>query len=903
MFERARRWWRRAVGVLQSSQRDRELTDELAAHLQLHIDDNLRAGMTPEEARRDALSRLGGVGSVVERVREQRGLPWMEVLWRDIRYAVRFLRHSPAFTAVAIFSLALGIGANSAIFSLVDSLLLRSLPVDRPEQLVEIVAPTGRAVRKYWSYPVWEQVRDRPDLFEGALAWSHHPVNLAPRGEMHMVDAVLVSGRFFEVLGIRPVLGRLLTPADDRIGGGPDGRVVVIGYRFWQTYFNGSEAAVGQTLTLNAVPFVVVGIMPEGFFGPSVGAHYSLAAPLTAQPVLSPTDNLGNPTAAWLAVMARLKEGQTPAAATAALQAVQPAIREATLPTKLPPTALTQYLKEPFVAEAAASGVDSPMRSQYQRPLLTLLAVVGLVLLIACVNLASLFQARADARRHELGVRLAIGASRARLVRQLLVESLVLSFTGAAVGLAVAVAGSRVILSQLIFQGSGIFLDLSLNGTVIAFTTITSIAVALLFGTIPAIRATRLSPRFVLAESPRTAAGQIRPRRFGMLVAVQVALCLVLVIAAGMFLRSFIALAHLDPGFDQHAVLVVNVTAGPNRPGLPGEVRRAVLDAVQAAPGVKSAAWSRLAPLNNMGFRVLLANPPGLTLSDAERLSEWNGVDPGWLSTMGTRLLAGRDFDAHDRAGTPMVAVVNETLARRLFPRGTPLGQTIVQVPPPGFPTSPPSVVIGVVQDAAYESLRDTAQPTVYQPLAQGRPVLSVATLCVRAADGSAASVAKDVAAALARADSDLQFTFRTMDTLAGASLAVERILAMLSGFFGALALLVAAIGLYGVVAYAVNRRRAEIGIRMALGAQPRGIVGMILRGVAPSIVAGLTAGSLLSIWLAQFVQALLYRVRPGDPFNVIGAAAVLAAIGLIAAWLPARRAASLDPMKALREQ
>jgi putative ABC transport system permease protein len=898
MFDRVRGWLRRASAFLRSSQHDRDLADELAAHLQLHIDDNMRLGMTPEEARRQATLKLGGIDPVMERVRDRRGLPFLDVFGRDLKYAIRFLRHSPGFTAVAILSLALGIGANSAIFSLVDSLLLRSLPVDRPDRLVEVVAPTPSTVRKYWPYPVWEQVRDRPDLFAGTLAWSHHPVNLAPRGEMRMVDAVLVSGRFFDVLGIHPTLGRLLTPADDRAGGGADGQVVVISYSFWQSRFNGSGDAIGQTLPLNGVPFTIVGIMPEGFFGPSVGAHYSLAAPLTAQPLLSPSNDLANSTASWLAIMARLKHEQSAAAASAALQAAQLAIRQATLPATL-----TGYLKEPLIARSAPTGVDSPMRVQYQTPVVALLAVVALVLLIACVNLASLFQARADARRHELGVRLALGASRARLVRQLIIESLLLSFAGASLGLAVAVGGSRLILTQLIFQGSGIFLDVSLNRTVIGFTTAVSILVALLFGTLPAIRATNVSPRSVLVEPSRTGGGQIRPRRFGMLTTLQVALCLILVVGAGMFLRSFVILAHLDPGFDQHAVLVVNVTAGQSRVGLAADVREAVLDAVRATPGVTSAAWSRLAPLNHAGLRVLIANPPELAVSESERLSQWNGLDPGWLSTMGTRLVAGRDFDAHDRAGTPSVAIVNETFAQRFFPSGTPLGRTIVQVPPPGFPARPPSVVIGVVEDAAYESLRDDAKPTVYQALAQGRPLLSVATLCIRATNGSAAAVIRDVALALSNAAPDLQFTFHTMEDLAGESLAVERILAMLSGFFGALALLVAAIGLYGVVSYAVNRRRAEIGIRMALGAQPAGIVRMILTGIGPSMAAGLVAGIVLSVWLARFVRALLYRIQPGDALNVVSAAAVLTAVGLLAAWLPARRAAQLDPMEALREQ
>ena len=318
----------------------------------------------------------------------------------------------------------------------------------------------------------------------------------------------------------------------------------------------------------------------------------------------------------------------------------------------------------------------------------------------------------------------------------------------------------------------------------------------------------------------------------------------------------------------------------------------------------RSAAWSRLAPLNHEGLRLLIANPPGLALADRERLSEWNGVDPGWLSTLGTRLVAGRDFDTHDRAGTPIVAIVNEAFARRVFAGGTAVGQTIAFVSPPGVAARPAATIVGVVEDAAYESLRDSAQPTIYQALSQGRqPSLPFATLCVSAIDGSAAVVIRDVAHAVSGADPDLQFTLHTMEDLAGESVAVERILAMLSGFFGALALLLAAIGLYGVVSYSVNRRRAEIGIRIALGARPGGIIRMILGGIGRSVAVGIAAGMVLSLWLARFVSALLYRIEPGDPLNLVSAIVGLTAVGLLAAWLPARRAARLDPTEVLREQ
>ncbi len=900
-----RRACARLIAWFRKGDLDDDFDQELAAHLEMAVDDYIRQGLSASEARRRALISLGGMDRSRELHRDSRGLPWVDGLTRDVVCAVRFLRRSPGFTAVAVLSLALGIGANTAIFSLVESLVLRPLPVNRPDRLVQLRSTIGpRGGRSWWSNPVWEQIRDRPNLFAGACAFGRRQLNLAPNGEAQPVEALLVSGRFFDVLGVQPILGRGFTAKDDQPGGGPDGAAAVISYTFWQTHFNGAGDIIGRPLNLNGVLFSIVGVTPQDFYGPWVGDRFDVAVPLGTQPLLDGRNLLTLPANSWLAVMARLNPGERAAAATAALQAAQPAIRQATLPPNWRPQDLAGYLRGPMVWRPAPAGAASPVRDQYQAPLLALMAVVTLVLLIACVNLANLLLARADARRHELGVRVALGASRTQLVRQLLIESLLLSLAGGFVGLAFAAWGSRLIVSQLTTFGVHVSLNLPLDWTVLGFTAGVSILVALLFGVMPAVRATGVRPHEVIDQRPRQMSDSKR-RAFGGLVAVQVALCLVLLIGAGLFLGTFIALAHPSPGFDEASILVANLNAGRMRGGLTADVRQAVLSAVQSAPGVKSAAWSVAAPLDNLVLHMLVENPPGVVLPQGERLTDANAIGPGWLAAMGTPVVMGRDFSQRDANGAPRVALVSQAFAKRFFPAGPVIGRTIAQVAPPGLQAPPPMMIVGVVRDAVYGSLRDDSPPTVYIPLAQSRSAATspALTLVAQAQNGPATAIVRDVASAISAAGPNVQFTFHTMDDLARESTSTERVLAMLSGFFGALALLLAAVGLYGVVSYNVNRRRTEIGIRKALGAQPGSIVRMVLNRISLAIGVGLAAGAVLSLWVARFVKVLLYGLQPDDPLTLTGAIVVLAAVGLVAAWLPARRAAQIDPMEALREQ
>ena len=695
--------------------------------------------------------------------------------------------------------------------------------------------------------------------------------------------------------------GRGILESDDRPGGGPDGPVAVISYRFWQTHFAGAADVLGRTLMLSGTPFTIVGVAPPGFNGLTAGSRFDVAVPVDASPVLMGRGNVLEARSFWwLRVVARLKPGQTIASASAAVAAAQPAIREATLPGNYRPDELARYLKEPFVLASAARGADSVLRDQYRTPLLTLMVVVGLILLVACVNLANLLLARADARRHELSVRLALGASRLRLTWQLLMESLLLSCGGAALGVLFAAWGGRLIVSQLPMTSTPVYFNLSPDWRMLGFTAATMVVVALLFGVAPALRATSGQPTDALAERSHEVRTPIRWRLAGSLMVVQMALCLVLVFGAGLFVRTFASLATRPLGFNPGPVLVASLER-PRSDGPSPLPVDALVEAVRAVPGVQTVALSSLVPLDHMQWDETLENPDGLALSEADRDVWMNAVSPGWFRAMGTPLLTGRDFARSDTAGARPVAIVNETFVKRFFPRSSPVGRTVRLLGTPQRP-QPALTIVGVVGDAVYDSQREGVPPTLYRPLVQVPDEAFSPVVVVRPVSGPPSALVTSVSAAITRADPHLTFTFRTMDEMVGESLASERIMAMLSGFFGLLALLLAAIGLYGVVSYAVSRRRTEIGIRMALGAKPGGIVGLVLGRIGLLLFAGIAAGGLASLWLARFVKTLLYGLQPDNPWTLAGAALVLALVGLAAAFLPARRAAAIDPAQVLRE-
>jgi putative ABC transport system permease protein len=888
---------------------DREIDDELRFHMDRQIESYKRAGLDDVEAARRVRLEFGGVDQIKEEYRDALGVRILDDLWRDLRLAIRSLAATPVVSLVAGLSLALGIGANTAIFSIINGLLLRPLPVERPDRLVLLLSNPSVNPSSPWSNPVWEQIRDHhADLFETTFAFSRRTTrfNLAQGGQTDFVDGIYASGQYFEGLRVRPIRGRSFTVEDDRREGGPSGPVAVISFALWQRRFGGSPDVIGKVQTVDRVPFTIVGVIPPDFFGTDVGSMADVILPIGTEPLIRGRDSmLDRVTTSSLLMMARLKDGQTVIQAEQAMRAVQPQIREATMPTNVRAEVRTRYLATPFGVQPAAGG-PSAMRSRYRQPLLVIMTVVALVLLVASANVANLFLARAAARRHEFSVRLALGASRWRLAHQQLVESLVLSAAGCVVGLVMAKWASALLIRELSTQANSVFLDTHLDWRVLTFTASVASAVALIFGTVPALRASRTEPIEAIRERGRSTVGLSRLDVGAALVAGQVALSLVLVVAAGLFIRTFTTLATLNVGFDRDPVLLVRLDVPPTStdPSQRSALYERVAATVRAAPGAAHAAISEITPVSGMITDDYVEVENGPPLAPPQNITCRNVITPDWFTTYGTRLLAGRDFNDRDQVASPPVAIVNETFARRFLPGGNPLGRRIRNPSSAPGETRPWITVVGVVADATYLSLREVVPATMYVPLAQQDVTrsFSFVSLSVRAANGSPATLVRGVAAAIARVDPDIAITFTPLRQQVDAALVQERIMAMLSGFFGTLALLLAGIGLYGVTAYAVARRRTEIGIRIALGAIPGSVVQLVVARVAMLVGIGAVAGTAASLWLSRFVATLVYGVEPSDPTTLVGATVVLAAVATAAASFPAARAARIDPAAVLRE-
>jgi predicted permease len=886
-------WWGR---FRRRAALDRDLERELQDHRERRAQALLAAGLTPAQARRQALVESGGAEQVKEAVRDVRGTRWAHDLAQDLRYGVRWLLRSPGLLAAAVLSMGLGIGANTAIFSLVDAVLLRSLPVRAPHELVVLGGDS-------WTNPIWEEVQRHSGTFAaGALAWSEDSLDLSKGGEVDPAAALLVSGGFFETLGVQPALGRLLTPADDRRGGGTDGPSVVLSQRFWERRFGGDSGAVGRTLAINGVPFTIVGVVPARFLGPTVGRSFDVAVPIGTVDLLkpgSPQSQLDGRSTWWLSIMFRLAPGQTLDSATAALAGVLPQIREATRPPNLPAEARTQYLEKPFTLEPAAAGL-SELRRHYREPLLALMGIVALVLLVGCANVANLLLARAAARRHELAARLALGASHGRLVRQLLAESLVLAVTGAIVGLAIALWGSRFLVAQLIAADSQVALALPLDWRLLGFLTGLSVMTAIGFGLAPAWRTRRLDASDAISQASQSRVTR-RGTVSGPLVVGQVALSLVLVVAAGLFGRTFSTLATRDLGLDPDGLQQVGIASGRVAPNERAALFNRVRDAAARVPGVRQAATAVLAPLSSAGWNGPITVPGAPPARNPrESMAMFNAITPGWFATHGTPLVAGRDFDTRDDRGAP-VAIVNQAFTRRFFGGRDAVGRRVLMGMGPRAQVE--VEIIGVSASAVYRGVRGEFPATLYRPVGQmGTDLPPFMTLSLRTTPGAAGGLHAAVTRALRDVDPTLTLTYGSAVDRIRSQLTETRIVALLSSFFGVLALILAAIGLYGVTSYGVTERRREIGIRLTLGAGRGAAQALVLRRVATHVTIGVALGVAASLSLTPLVKTMLYQLEPRDPATIVGAAIVLSAIGLLAGWVPARRAASIDPAQVLRE-
>ncbi|HJZ76258.1 MAG TPA: ABC transporter permease [Vicinamibacterales bacterium] len=884
---------------------DDERARELESYLAIETDDNIARGMSPAAARDAARRKLGNATLVREEIYQMNSVTLVDNVWRDLKYGARLLRLNPTFALVAILSLALGIGANTAIFQLLDAVRIRTLPVKSPADLLEIriADPVGGRTGQFsgrrpsLTNPLWEQIRDRQQVFSEAFAWSGVGFDLTTSGEARTAQGLWVSGDFFKGVGVPALIGRTLTSADDRSGcAAPP---AVLGYGFWQREYGGDPAVVGRSITLDGHPFGVVGVTPASFFGVEVGRTFDVAVPLCAEPLSRGSRSALDKKAVWfLGAMGRLNPGVTLEQARAQLTSISAPIFQATLPEYRAEDA-KHYLQFKIGAYPAGTGI-SQLRRQYESPLWLLLATTGLVLLIACANLANLMLARATAREREIAVRLAIGASRGRIVRQLLAESLLIAAAGAVAGAILAQWLSQFLVDLLRTENNRIFVALSLDWRIFAFTATLAVITCLVFGLAPAVRATGTAIANAMKAGSRSSTDA--RERFGMrraLVVAQVALSLVLVVGAGLFVRSLRNLLTVDAGFQQDGILVVNMDL--RRAGIPDERRTAAFadltSRLAALPGVISAAQAFIMPVSGSGWNnnILI---DGKKYPDNVNVNE---VSAGYFRTMGTPILAGRDFGERDTPGAEKVVIVTQLFALKYFAGQNPLGQAFRIDQPPGQP-QPLCRIIGVVKDTKYTDLREEFIPLVYFASSQAvkpDPFLQVALR----SNAPLTTITPAVTAVLGQVNRSIIVQFQTLPSMVRDSLVRERLMAMLSGFFGALAALIATIGLYGVMSYMVARRRNEIGIRIALGADRRAIVQMVMREAGVLLVAGVAVGTTLAVAAARTAATLLFGLHPGDPATLAMAAVGLGTVAMVASYLPALRAARLEPTEALREE
>ena len=892
--------FRRILSLGRRAKMQQEIDAELQEHIAMCIDDNLAHGMTRDAAERDARVRFGSPSAMRERVSAEDIALGLESLWHDVRSAFRVFIKNPGFAFIVVVTLALGIGANTDIFQLIDTVLLQSLPVKNPQELAQVRVVSldharGNVTSGYpvVNHPIWQKLRQDHPGFSGIAAWSETGFSRDSGGDAHFANGLYVSGDFFSVLGVKPVAGRLFTAADDRPGCGLPG--AVISYGFWQREFAG-RPALGQKLRLNDKSVEIIGVTPANFFGVAVGDTFDVAVPICAQPYLETTSLLNSSTNWWLSIIGRLDPTTTVQQEAARLKALSPGIFASTLRADYPAESVKDYLAMQLTVEPAAEGV-SMLRRSYSDPLRFLLGIAGLVLLITCANLAILMLARTTARDRDMAVRLAIGAGKFRLIRLVLAESLLLTAVGALAGVAVAWVLSRSLLSFL-----GISLDFKLDWRLFAFLLGMSLLTSLLFGLAAALRAARTSPGEAMKTGSRSmTAGRGRLGFRGALVVSQVALSLVLLFCALLFTRSLRNLLLDDPGFQTKGILVARLDL--SRLHIPVGSRavfqRQLIDRIRAIPGVDDAADTTVVPLGGSGQN----NEVWIDAQGAAQRqnSNFSAVSPNYFHTLRIPLVAGRDFNDHDTLQSPRVAVVNRAFARKLGLGANPVG---VRFRRQATPSTPEQVflIIGLVKNTKYHSVRISNEPIAYLALAQEADPDDRMQLMVRSGL-PLDTVEQAIRHTLHNISSGISFDFNGLEDQIQQTLLPERLLATLSGFFGALAVLLAMTGLYGVMSYTVTERTNEIGIRMALGAPRTSITAMILGKAATLLLAGLVLGAALSLVAASAASALVFGLTPRDPVTLAGAAVILAVVTLVASLVPSMRAAHVNPIDSLRAE
>jgi putative ABC transport system permease protein len=883
------------------------LSDEIREHIGEKVEELVAGGMPRNEAVHAARREFGNVTLVEHDSRDEWRWRPVEDLLIDARYALRTLRKSPVFTVVVVLTLALGIGANTAIFTLVDAVMLRMLPIEKPEQLQQVKLRNpqkGGEISGSFTNPLWEQIRGQQDIFSTIFAWSSQKFDLARGGPVQLVDGMLVSGDFFSGLGLRPGAGRLISTADDRRG---CPSVAVLSNGYWQEHYGGAETAIGSTLSLDSQSFQVIGVAPPGFFGMEVGEKFDVAVPIcTADLFDTRGKRLDDRSYWWLRIAGRFNGGIEQSQALARLGAISPGVFSGALPQNWSAAGRSDFVQRTLTATPAGRGLSEyNLRSQFARPLEVLMGVVGLVMLIACANIASLMLARATSRHKEIAVRRALGASRLRLVRQTLTECMLLSLAGAALGVLFARCGTTLLVNYLSTERSVVFLDLAPRTSVLVFAVGIAGLSGLLFGLLPALSSTRVSLTAAMKGSHTVEVE--RPGKFGArkwIVVSQVAMSLVLVVSAGLLLRSFAKLTTLDIGFDRNNVLLVS--AELNEAQIPANRQLAtyeeIEDRLRALPGVTEVGRCMVTPIEGGGWSQNIKSDWSASLSETQSEAWLNSVSRGHLLALRMTILDGRNFGPGDTETAVKVTIINQTLAHRFFPGVNPIGRTIRLESVSGA-YGPPIEVIGIVKDSKYESIREQTHPTAFFPDAQyPYPMRKAETYELRIATPPTALLGP-VQDAIGGVNKGISIEFRTLARQVNDSLMQERLLALLSGFFGALALLLAMIGLYGTLSYLVSQRTSEFGVRMALGAQRASILQLVMRDVVLVLAGGVVAGVGLSLAATRVLQDLLFQVPARDSLTTGVAVALLASVAIAAGYLPARRATQVDPLVALRHE
>ena len=917
----ARRFWLRLQTLFRRNRNAQRLDDEMQFHLEQQIAENIAAGLRPEEARYAAMRTFGNPTFLKEEARDTWGWTWLEQIAQDLRYGLRQLGRSPGFTLAVVLSLALGIGANTAIFSLIDAVMLRMLPVKNSERLVLLnwvcqKRPAAMAVQSGyvsndetgWSspsfaYPSFEEFRAHNQSFSSVFGFdSLSRASVSIDGQASLAEGELVTSEYFSGLGVSPILGRAIT-ADDAKPSAP--RVAVISYGYWARQFASSPAIIGKHIDIKAVPFTIVGVAPPEFFGIQPGQAIDFWAPLVDDPKLLPWSSTPDNRAAftsrdwwWLTMMARLKPGVTKEQANSELNVLfQQSISVGASGLARPETT-------PHIELQPASKGLTFLRSRFSEPLQILMTVVAVVLLIACANVATLLVGRSAARQKEVAVRLSLGASRARLLRQFFTESVFLAGLGGALGILFANWGSRFLLVLRSTDGEPLHFETQMDGKVLGFTAAVSLLTGILFGLVPALGTTRVELTPALKIGAGAVAFVTQKTRLALgktLVVSQVALSLLLLIGAGLFVRTLQNLQNQNLGFDQRRLLLFAMD--PTQNGYQGQrlidFYARVLERLQALPGAINATASTNALLSNWQSHSPVSIEGRKADPGQDMGADWNTVGPSFFETMEIRVLLGRGIEWRDTSTSPKVAVVNEGFANRFLDGGNPIGQRFrfdgLGKLGEGYE------IVGLVRDAKYAQLRNAPRPTVYLPYSQMPVPLGNIHFEVRTA-GDPLALVPSVRRVVRDLDSNVPLSdVKTQAEQIAETIVQERLFAQLSSFFGALAVLLACIGLYGLMGYIVTRQTGEIGIRRALGAERLDIFRMVMRRVLVMVILGVCVGVPAALATTRLISSYLFGLKATDPLTIIFSSLLMLTVAALAGYFPARRAARVDPLIALR--